>query len=216
MAGPEGEVPMPLNTTIVTHSGAKVDLTAPIIRVPIEDIAHALAYRPRFNCQLACSIDRVGWVPLPQVTGFYTVAHHSLLVAGMRPTEWKLEALLHDAHEALIGDIPTPAKRAMQAFGVDFSGFERSVQLAMREGLGLPPVPSPEAEAAVRAADHAALLQEIPIVFPKCAHESWRELGYDSDSDSSIGYPFALPEEIKRRFLSLYSHLTEAANCGSG
>ena len=47
----------------------------------------------------------------------YSVAQHSLDVAGMVSARARLHALVHDAHEAAIGDIMTPVKQALARFG---------------------------------------------------------------------------------------------------
>ncbi len=59
----------------------------------IEDIAHSLARQIRFN----------GHTDQP-----YTVAQHSVICGLKAPVEHSLAALLHDAHEYIIGDIPSP------------------------------------------------------------------------------------------------------------
>jgi 5'-deoxynucleotidase YfbR-like HD superfamily hydrolase len=61
----------------------------------IEDIAHSLSHQCRFN----------GHLPT-----FYSVAHHSILTAERVDPEHKLAALLHDASEAYLCDIPRPIK----------------------------------------------------------------------------------------------------------
>jgi 5'-deoxynucleotidase YfbR-like HD superfamily hydrolase len=87
-------------TTIETHSGRYFDYSAPAAAdICIEDIARSLSMTCRFR---------------GHVTGFYSVAEHSVLVRQLvieagRP-DLGLAALLHDAHEAYIGDIPTPLK----------------------------------------------------------------------------------------------------------
>ena len=43
--------------------------------------------------------------------GIYTVAQHSVVAAKIAPGELKLAALLHDAHEAYLGDLVSPLKR---------------------------------------------------------------------------------------------------------
>lgn len=82
------------------HSGVMVDLLNPY-NLTIEDIAHALSNICRFNghCER-----------------FYSVAEHSVrmyelaLSRGDVVPRELFNVLLHDAGEALIGDIPSPIK----------------------------------------------------------------------------------------------------------
>lgn len=67
----------------------------------IEDIAHGLSHTPRFGGQL----DR-----------FLSVAQHCCLVAASVADEYKMAALLHDASEAYLGDMPSPFKKLMPDF----------------------------------------------------------------------------------------------------
>lgn len=59
----------------------------------IEDVAHHLAMKVMWN---------------GSVKKFYSVAEHCIHVAAMVPHELKFEALLHDAPEAYLPDIPRP------------------------------------------------------------------------------------------------------------
>lgn len=61
----------------------------------IEDIAHQLAFENRW----------VGVTTFP-----VSVAQHSVMVADLVPIELKLCALMHDASEAYLKDIPRPFK----------------------------------------------------------------------------------------------------------
>ncbi len=59
-----------------------------------EAIGEALSRLPRYN----------GRTPIP-----WSVAAHSLLVEAICPPDLRAWGLLHDAHEAFLGDITTPA-----------------------------------------------------------------------------------------------------------
>jgi len=92
-----------MNTTMETYSGRMVDLSKPDPnQISIEDIAWHLSRIPRFGG--ATNKENV-----------YTVAQHSVLVlnrvkqtTGTEDNAVLLTALLHDAHEAYMGDIVSP------------------------------------------------------------------------------------------------------------
>ena len=87
---------------ITTFTGKKFHYLNPAWdEICIEDIAHALALTCRFggHCQ-----------------EFYSVAEHSFRVAMIVDKEDKLAALLHDAHEAYLHDVPRPIKFDMPKY----------------------------------------------------------------------------------------------------
>jgi 5'-deoxynucleotidase YfbR-like HD superfamily hydrolase len=89
------------------RSGALVALLMPDWRdISLDDVAIGLARIPRF---------------LGQSRRKYSVLEHSLHVCGIvaerdasAAARTRLAALLHDAHEALTGDIPTPVVNALE------------------------------------------------------------------------------------------------------
>ncbi len=87
---------------IRTASGAFVDILNPQPEsIRIEDIAHALSNLCR-------------WAG--HTVGFYSVAQHSYLTASQVPPEHKMAALLHDATEAYLVDIPRPLKKHLPEY----------------------------------------------------------------------------------------------------
>ena len=81
---------------ITTFTGRKFHYLCPNPNeICIEDIAHALALTCRFggHCK-----------------EFYSVAEHSYRVAMIVDKQDKMAALLHDAHEAYLHDVPRPIK----------------------------------------------------------------------------------------------------------
>ena len=69
--------------------------------IQIIDIAHALSLICRFggHCR-----------------EFYSVAEHSVRVAELVPRPYRLLALLHDAHEAYLHDVPRPIKQDITGY----------------------------------------------------------------------------------------------------
>src|SRR5689334_25068051 len=84
--------------SIMLQSGAWFDFAAPHDSpFTIEDIAHGLANICRYS---------------GQCRRFYSVAEHALLVAETA-AGFELEALMHDAAEAFLGDITRPLKQML-------------------------------------------------------------------------------------------------------
>lgn len=81
---------------IETFSGVRFDLIEPKEDdILIEDIAHALSNLCRFSGHTKV---------------FYSVAQHSLMLCDLVEEKYRLQALLHDASEAYLSDIPSPLK----------------------------------------------------------------------------------------------------------
>ena len=112
-------------TTLLTNSGidvrpGQVDPAA----VRIEDIAHALSLRCRF---------------LGHTRIHYSVAQHCLLVAGIldgmdAPRDAILCGLMHNAHEAYVGNVPTSIKALL---GTAWSDIELQAEAAVLTATGL-------------------------------------------------------------------------------
>lgn len=81
---------------IRTYSGQYVNVFDPDpATITLQDIAHSLSQQCRFG----------GHLP-----HFYSVAQHSIQVMRNVAPEHKIAALLHDASEAYLLDIPSPVK----------------------------------------------------------------------------------------------------------
>lgn len=64
----------------------------------------------------------------------YSVAQHSFMVSMYVPTQDALMGLMHDAHEAYVGDVSGPLKRLLP----DYRKLEMEVAQSLRTRLGLP------------------------------------------------------------------------------
>lgn len=99
----------------------------------------------------------------------YTVGHHSLLVMSLVPEEFRFEALMHDGHEAHVGDDSTPKKEALSYIdGGAYRKLVRRAASAVRERYALPIALSPE----VKRADIVALGLEKRWFMPE-DYEAW-------------------------------------------
>ncbi|MEM0949571.1 MAG: phosphohydrolase [Pseudomonadota bacterium] len=103
------------------RSGSPFWPTEPRVQdIRIEDIAHSLSQLCRYG---------------GHTSEFYSVAQHSVLVARCVPVEHRLWALLHDAPEAYVVDVPRPLKHQLQGY----KEIENRVMVAVCERFGLPP-----------------------------------------------------------------------------
>lgn len=132
---------------IQTYSGKAFDLLDPQPdMVDFDDIAHALSLLCRFS---------------GHTRRHYSVAQHSVMVASQLPAKLQLAGLLHDAHEAYIGDISTPMKRALfKCESYDLYTIESNIQRAIHEAAGLPLTLTNHEQAQIKDADLRALMTE--------------------------------------------------------
>lgn len=121
-----------------TFSGGRFYPLAPKADdIHLDDIAKALSR----ICRFAGHTER-----------FYSVAQHSVYVSAMVPPEFAMVALMHDAPEAYIVDVPRPLKKSLPGY----AEIEQGVWLAVAEKFGLPE----DIPACVKDADNRVLLAE--------------------------------------------------------
>jgi 5'-deoxynucleotidase YfbR-like HD superfamily hydrolase len=181
---------MPTNA-IQTHSGSYFDLheSGPDA-IKIEDIAHSLAMQCRYNGHIRM---------------FYSVAEHSVLVAGwvLEQTgdyQLALEALLHDGSEAYLCDIPRPFKRLL----TDYKVLEQRVEtlLSLAFGLIYPWAPI------IHEADLRILADEKKVLM--LHHREWP--GMDGVKPLGVRIRGLSWQEAECAFLNAFQSITEKLN----
>lgn len=156
-------------TWLGTNSGKKIDLLNPDPKqFTLDDIATGLSKVSRFN---------------GQIQQVYSVAQHSMYVAELVKKELKLQALLHDATEAFICDVPTPLKRLL---GATYKDVENRLARAIGIAFGVELV---DLDPAVREADSIMLMTE---------HERLQLVPaeWEVDYSNGIRYPRFNPQVI--------------------
>ena len=128
------------------HGGGFLDILNPYYDdIQIDDIATGLSRISRWASQSLVTM---------------TVAAHSVIVSHEVPPEYALSALLHDASEAYICDIPKPLK----AFLPGYRSIERTLMDAIYATFEA--FPDQAGRAAIDLADTAARNAEQSILFP--------------------------------------------------
>ncbi|MBP7336909.1 hypothetical protein [Niveispirillum sp.] len=179
-------------TTIWIDADRAVDILSPDPAIiDIRFIAATLARINRYN----------GRTPIP-----YSVAQHSVLVASLLPARLRRHGLLHDAHEAILGDTTAPLKAALRHLtGIDaLARLEAAWDQAIHAALGLSwPLPGPDA-ALIKAADMRALATEMRDLMDIPP----RRLPHDPDT--TIIRPMTWVR-AEARYLDHWQRLTDAA-----
>lgn len=156
-------VAMPSPFWIETSSGLRVDFINPDpSQIEINDIAWALCRQARF-------VGHTNHVPM------LSVALHSIWVCKYLQEKTgdpliAMHGLMHDAHEAYTGDIPSPLKN-LPAIRSHIKEVEERLQDAIYKALGLPKV-SDEVQAMIKEADAQALSVEA-YAFLESKGEDW-------------------------------------------
>ena len=169
---------------VSTFLGNRFFLTRPHIDdVAIGDIAHGLAYQCRFN---------------GQTSAFYSVAQHSLMVMALAPPALHLQALLHDAAEAYLGDMVKPLKQLFPEFSV----IEARVMEIIGQRFA---VDLTKLDPAIKRADLIALATEKRDLMPYST-EAWSYLEGIEPLPGIIA-PLG-PQAAKEAFLAAFAALS--------
>jgi uncharacterized protein len=188
--------PRPSSSWLQTASGRRLCLLNPKPdQVCIEDVAQGLSNIPRWGGRCR----------------FFSVAQHSVFVSRLCEPPFALEALLHDAHEAYIGDLPTPLKRLL---GESWERIESRVRDVVRLRFGVPRVQ----HELVTYADQLALLLEAREFYPrdwaefsatKSAPRLVRELASRTrPTQITAALPPMNPDAARAQFLARWHELT--------
>jgi uncharacterized protein len=129
---------------IHTFHGRRIYVRDPDLNdtLHLEDIAHGLARVSRFT---------------GQTSHRYSVASHSLMVADLLPSTLHASGLLHDAVEAILGDVSSPLKSLLPGYKDLQARWETA--MAVRWGV---PLAGPE----IKRADWLAYTIERRDLMP--------------------------------------------------
>lgn len=155
---------------IRTHTGVYMNVFEPTLdMICIEDIAHSLSQQCRFG----------GHLP-----SFFSVAQHSLNCSYfIENEELKLTALLHDASEAYLLDIPKPIKNRL----ANYREIENNLMYLISEKFGFKyPLPKE-----IKEVDEKMLQTEWYHLMLK--NDTWRLPSYDAN-------------ETKRTFIQMFNY----------
>ena len=171
-----------VGTWIETYSGKRFDFSNPMpSMVDLPSIAHALAAAPRFG----------GHTPMR-----YSVAQHCVECSHVAPIGYELEALLHDAHEAYVCDVPLPMKQLLSGYNT----VERAAEIAVRKRFAVPLTMS----GVVKEIDRRMLVTEARA-FGMGWWREWQERGI-FPYESLVLVPLS-PADAEKRFLSRFEDL---------
>lgn len=150
----------------------------------IEDIAQGLSMSCRFGGQ--CS-------------KFYSIAQHSVYLSKLCYPKWALAGLLHDAAEAYVTDIPSPAKHFMP----EYQNIEDNISKVIFAKFEIPwPLPYQ-----VHRLDKAIVTNEARNLFKK--QPSWAKYRVGLDiPDAYFDHTWS-PEEAYTHFMSTFNMLME-------
>lgn len=181
------------NAYLGTYSGKAIDVLNPHPDdIDIVDIARGLSNLCRFG---------------GQVKRFYSVAEHSILVSKKVPTKMALQALMHDAPEAYLVDLPTPIKRNLPLY----YEIEAKLHLVIAAKFGFDPAMPQEiktADARMCATETHALQNHTAAVGKVWGDFFVQFPPYPDVTISPLEQYHTSPRIIRRRFREEFEWLT--------
>jgi len=165
---------------IQTYTGGKIyPLDARADEIDISDIAHSLSMQCRYNghCET-----------------FYSVAEHCVLLSRLVDPENAFAALMHDASEAYLTDIPRPIKPGL----LNYKEIENKLMnvIALKYGFTWPP------PLQVTEYDMRILNDEREQNMWKSIHE-WDDYG----EKLGVELKFWSPEKAEQKFINAFIKL---------
>lgn len=153
---------------IMTYTGKMVDpFDLKPDDVDLEDIAHSLSLMNRYT----------GHTTFP-----YSVAQHSILLSEAVPPRLAQVALLHDASEAYLVDVPYPIKQRLP----DFQDLEHRIQITILTKYGIDPNLLDELhiyDRAICVDEMRHLMDHVPENMPKPLRIMIREMDWRTVED---------------------------------
>lgn len=172
--------------TIITSSGIYFDYENPKIeQINIKDISKALSNTCRFGGH----------------SSFYSVAEHSVHCATLAKEAGLNEdvisaALMHDAQEAYIGDMPKPLKLMMP----EFQELERKIEYLVNHRFKI----KSGHEKTIKSFDLQMLKAEKLALFPD---DDFNWHGFNQIKDVHVDIKCWHPKEAEMHFFMTYSDL---------
>lgn len=165
-----------------TYTGRRYyPLDPKVEEIDPRDIAHALSLLCRYG---------------GHTSRFYSVAEHCVLMSYAVPLQDALAALLHDATEAYVVDVPRPVKRYLRDYKDIEDAVWQVIARRFRISTDLPP--------SVKEADNRILLNEKAALLP-ASEFAWP--GLDGLKPLDISIPAWSPQRAELEYAQRLSKL---------
>lgn len=179
---------------ICTRFGHRLNVIDPVeTTIDIRDIAYGLGSAIRFGGHS---------YPRMTVAEHSCLVYHKVWISSKRNYALSMAALLHDAEEAYMSDMPTPVK----VFFPEYCKVADNLRKVIYSTFGLPTSWAVDPPQDIQVADRACYEIERHHVMPDVAW--WN----NPHGDCGMNFKPKNSEEATQGFLSLFHHIQELRN----